>query len=299
MSKWLWVLALSFGFAVAGPLQAQEQRYQAWPSEPDDNQSLIDALRPLIDDAERSRAADPRFLSDLRAVLRRFDYEWRVRILSEDFRDGDFTRNPVWTIAQGEFYMARGGGLLSEASGAPAIRTGQPTRNRDVVAGILGRILEEALDDDDDDGQQTSQSRPAETGEIYLPVSITPAFAITAEVIAAEAKERFDLSVYMGGDRQTRYRLSLVPGAGVELLRESNRGASIIDSRRDPSILTLNEAQLVVWRRSADGLMTVEVNGQTLLEVTDRAFRDSFSGFALTNRGGAYILRTLIVDGTR
>ena len=34
-----------------------------------------------------------------------------------------------------------------------------------------------------------------------------------------------------------------------------------------------------------------------MLEISDRAFRDNFDGFALTSRGSAYVLRTLTIDG--
>ena len=62
-------------------------------------------------------------------------------------------------------------------------------------------------------------------------------------------------------------------------------------------MLTANKTYLVTWQRSGDGVMTVEIDGQAMLEISDRAFRDNFDGVALTNRGGAYVLRTLTIDG--
>ncbi len=299
MAKLIFALVLGTGVVLAGAATAQ--RYEALPADSDRAQALIDELRPLIDDAERSRAAVPQFLRDLRSVLRHYDYPWRNRLVTEDFRDGDFTRNPRWVVAAGEFYMARGGGLVSEATGAPAPRqdSGGDTSQRDVVVGIIGLILNEALDDGDDNGggQSQAQTGPARVGEIYLPVRVASAFAVNAEITAAEPRDRFDLSVYQGSDRRIRYRLSLVPGAGVELLRETARGTAIIDSRRDQSVLTANKTYLVTWQRSGDGVMTVEIDGQAMLEISDRAFRDNFDGVALTNRGGAYVLRTLTIDG--
>ena len=53
----------------APPAAAQDQKYSPWPAPADRGtadekaRDLVDDLRALIDEAERSRAADPRFLT--------------------------------------------------------------------------------------------------------------------------------------------------------------------------------------------------------------------------------------------
>lgn len=41
-------------------------------------------------------------MRDVRSVLGRYDNPWRVPLVAEDFRDGDFTRNPAWAVDGGE-----------------------------------------------------------------------------------------------------------------------------------------------------------------------------------------------------
>ena len=88
---------------------AQSSRYQQYDAPQqqtvDKSQELIDALNKLIDEAERARAADPRFLRDLRDLANRYDWPWRVMVLRDDFRDGDFTKGPRWTVKAGEYYI--------------------------------------------------------------------------------------------------------------------------------------------------------------------------------------------------
>ena len=57
MAKLIFALVLGTGVVLAGAATAQ--RYEALPADSDRAQALIDELRPLIDDAERSRAAVP------------------------------------------------------------------------------------------------------------------------------------------------------------------------------------------------------------------------------------------------
>ncbi len=107
------LIAATLSFAVSGA-GAEETRYAPWGGDADQVQELVDALRRLVDEAEQARAADPRFLSDLRALANRHDRHWQTRLLSEDFRDGDFTRNPAWVRHSGKFEVTFSG-LLSRA----------------------------------------------------------------------------------------------------------------------------------------------------------------------------------------
>jgi hypothetical protein len=77
------VLALG----AAAPVMAQSwtppDQQVAQAGEPD--KALIDELRTLIERGEKERLADPWYLKDLRALVDRYDWPWRVRIMSEDF----------------------------------------------------------------------------------------------------------------------------------------------------------------------------------------------------------------------
>ncbi len=118
ISRFMTVLfgALLLGSFLARPAGAQEGRYASWqdPSRTapagKGAQELVDKLLTMIEEAEKSRAADPRFLRDLRDLAGRFDAPWRKTLFSDDFRDGDFTAGPAWTVTAGRFWIEKGYG---------------------------------------------------------------------------------------------------------------------------------------------------------------------------------------------
>ncbi len=278
---------------------AQAQNYAPLEDDTDRTQELIDELRGLIDAAERSRAADRRFLRDLRAALSRFDYPWRVRLITEDFRDGDYTDNPAWIVESGEFFMARRGGLHSEAVVPSLSRRGSRdngSSSQDLVVGILTEILRSRTDSGS--GNAEPAPRRDRIAAIYLPARITNAFALSAEIAAPDPAGALEFVVYQGADREVGYRLSFLPGGGVELLRDGRRSSAVIEFRDDTPVLGGGVTRVVEWTRATDGHTVVRLDGTVLFETVDRSFRDPFDGFELVNRGGEYVLRALTIDGT-
>ncbi|MGH7817428.1 MAG: hypothetical protein ACREOR_08570, partial [Candidatus Binatia bacterium] len=79
---------------------------------PDDARTLelVDRLKEVIQRAERNRV-DTATVNQLRDLVRRYDWPWRVKLLFEDFSDGDFTANPTWSVSRGDFRVLRGAGL--------------------------------------------------------------------------------------------------------------------------------------------------------------------------------------------
>ena len=53
----------------------------------------------------------------------------------------------------------------------------------------------------------------------------------------------------------------------------------------------------ITWQRSASGQMTVLFDGQQIMQVRDRSYRDPFNGFVMTNRGGDYAIRSVSIFG--
>ncbi|MFQ5954780.1 MAG: hypothetical protein ACE5JZ_06940 [Kiloniellales bacterium] len=104
----------------------QEPRYGPWPGGDGDIEVLIQELETLIRRAEVARAADPQFLSDLRATLQRYRVPWPVTRVSDDFSDGDYTRNPTWTVHAGAFTIDRRHGLRSRVASQPVAEGGAP-----------------------------------------------------------------------------------------------------------------------------------------------------------------------------
>ena len=303
---------LIFVFAcwlAASPAWAQQQRYSTWtdPQGAREHQArmqkFVDRLNALVDQAEQARAADQRFLRDLRALARSFDRPWRVRLFFDDFRDGDFTANPVWTVAAGRFWVERGYGLRSSVT-APARRSrdeGQEKKpkGRDAAIALLGALLNQQS------GQQSGQqggSRPAArrrpVAEIQAVGRISNAFSIELDLISWQGQGRLEFGPFQTGERKSGYRLAYEPGGGLELLRISRRGTSVIESTPQSPALEDGREHRVEWNRHPDGAMTVSLDGKEIFAVADRGFRDPFDGFLLVNRGGDYAVRNLAIAGT-
>src|SRR4030095_1353464 len=75
------------------------------------SQELVDQLKELIRGAERDQRSSPLLTKQLRELVRRYDWPWKVALLHDDFRDGDHTYDPSWIVSNGDFRVVRGSGL--------------------------------------------------------------------------------------------------------------------------------------------------------------------------------------------
>jgi len=291
---------------VAAPATAQQQRYSTWSDsstttavQPDRLQELVDKLLGLVDEAEKARAADPRFLRDLRDLARGYHRPWRKLLVSEDFHDGNYTADPTWTVGEGRFWLEPGWGLRSTPTAAAA-QAEQPERKmtrEEKALAIMGALLGKGGGQD----QGGSQPSAAESSvaAIYTPAPITNPFAIEVEFSSWQAKGRLEIGPYQGQDRVAGYRLAYVPGGALQLLRVTARGTAVVDSFPGPVSLEDKQVHRIDWNRYPDGAMTVALDGKDVIKVTDRSFRDPFTGIVLVNQGGDFVLRRLAVYGTQ
>lgn len=287
--------------ALAQPAAAQEQRYAPWtdPNAPgtDPNapgtderlQEFIGRLKGLIDEAESSRAANPRFLRDLRDLATGFDRPWRKSVLFDDFRDGDYTANPVWTVTGGRFAISRDWGLRSTVQAAPARRN---LTGEQAALAFLGQILDQSLRKKEAAGDTGAEAA------IHAAAAITNAFSIQLELSSWMPDGRFEFGPYQGAADGAGYSLSYRPGQPLELLSVSARGARVIDRGSSPVTLEDKRLHSFEWTRRTDGRMTVSVDGAEVLSTQDRGIGGAFDGFRLVNRGGDFIVRSVSIKGT-
>jgi hypothetical protein len=156
-------------------LQAQMEPGSAAASR---TQELVDQLKELIRGAERDQRSSPLLTKQLRELVRRYDWPWKVALLHDDFRDGDYTYDPSWIVSNGDFRVVRGSGLRTAFD---TTRQGRRLVDRrvenpamDIFEGIFGARDREARSD----LQTTSQSG----AEIYTRLSITKAFAVKVQL---------------------------------------------------------------------------------------------------------------------
>lgn len=303
--------------AAASPAWAQQQRYSsgwgqpaatATVADPADArlQRLTDELGKLVDEAERARAADPRFLQDLRDLARRYQWAWTKRIASDDFADGDWTKNPTWSVwGPGMRAEAWNGVVFTAAAAQPAPATppeqSQRSNDNDPTAAILGSLLQQLAKPDDRDRQQPAPapSQAASEAGMKLPAAVPNAFAIRLALTAAKGSAgRFEFGVTQG-KANTGYRLAYNGGdrPSLELIRLTSRGSAVIDASSNLTGLEAGKRHTIQLTRDKGGEMSVSTDGKELMRVRDRSFRDPFDGVLLLNKGGAVTVRSVEVYG--
>ena len=288
------------------PASAQT-KYSTW-SNPDatdgtsdeTTRELIDKLNTLIDEAEKARAADPVFLKDLRDLTRSYDNPWQTSVLSDDFADGDFTVNPVWTVSEGRYWIEKDWGLRSAVTIQPESAPAQQQKKsggKDVALAILGAVLKQATKGS---GGQT-ESAPAEPqlAAIHSAAAISNAFSIEFELSSWQPQGQLEIGPYQGTNTNSGYRLSYTPGGALSLLRTSSRGTTVVQRAQNAIPLEDQKSHVIAWTRDKSGQMNVSVDGKIVISAADRGFSDPFQGITIANRGGDYIIKRITVSGAR
>jgi hypothetical protein len=283
---------LGLGLATGGAMaQDDTSKYQQWPGADagsDDINQLVQDIQKLIDQAERDKAADPQFLDDLRGVLADYQNPWTTRLLYDDFRDGNYTANPAWTVSGGVFKVKKEGfniGLKSSVIPQGVTQQQQSTGN--VVLDILGAVNQP---------QPTSFQYSA----IYTPVKITNAFATRIEFTSVDRFGRMDFGPYLGQSGATAYRVAYLPGQtkdSLRLIRITPKGAVAIATYKGGLNLEDGRRHVLEWTRDRNGAMNVVLDGQDMIQATDRTINKPFDGFLMINSGGTYWVRSVTVDG--
>lgn len=333
MLRRLLVPALLAG-AMAVPAVADDgSRYSEWQPEgaaatnPAALEALARELQALIDQAESARAADPRFLQDLRDIIATHiaDSAPREALIRDDFSDGDFTDDPRWEVVSGNFSIDRRLGLrttipLSGADtetmrlsldtirdrGDELLEKGEELldKSKDTIGDLLSG--EKKLDDlwgGDDDEEEKEDTGPAgpEPAEIVLEADIPNAFALELELMSGITHKdaQFDIDLFQGRGGTSGYRLSYLPGddPGLVLSRFGRRSAETIGESDDELALEDGRAHTVALERGGDGTMTVSVDGTEHIRVKSSALDDPFGGVSLVNSGGDYAIRSIAVYG--
>lgn len=206
-------------------------------------------------------------------------YQMRVR---DNFKDGDYTRNPAWRVVSGNFEVRNGG--LRSVIDAPS------QRSEDVGRRMLNDLLKEQLGVNVGGGE-------ASAAAAHLPTRITQQFRITVALSGtAAANSHLDLGPYQGDRLNHGYRLIYradQPGV-LQLVFTDQNGTTAIGSGRFR--IDRGGQQKLVWQRHPDGRMTVSRNGRVLIDVVDRKLDSDAAGFSLINAGGDWTLHELIVE---
>ncbi|MCH7555460.1 MAG: sel1 repeat family protein, partial [Proteobacteria bacterium] len=109
-----------------------------------DLQTMVDELRGITEQAQRERSGDFRLLQRLSDLVWVYDRPWRVALLIDNFGDGNFTANPVWTVASGKFSVDPRYGLRNRVTPPPRFEFGSDGNTEVKLFGaILGSITKQ------------------------------------------------------------------------------------------------------------------------------------------------------------
>jgi len=299
-------MAIGFGALVGGvdPLSLAVAQLQ--PTGQGQIEELIDELKIQLQRGERERLIDPWFLRDLRLTIGRYEYPWGKRLFSDDFSGRGPQPDPPWQVTAGEFLIDWRYGLRSVVKPRRQAREERGATEEEAVGQLLGELLREAMRGKEEQ-QRPADVTPAEPGfaAAIAPVMITNAFALRLEMtsrpVEGTVAPRFEMGPYQGKEASVGYRLVYTPGTtpSLELISVSARGTvSTIELYGKPLELEDGQVHVIEWTRAVDGLMVIRVDGNEVMNVADRRFRDPFEGFAVVNSGGDYALRSITIDGT-
>lgn len=304
------LLLMSVFCVLALPLNAQESRYSSWsdPNKPQTSDSslnqMVDELRDLVREAEKARAADPQFLKDLNQLADRYGQPVYRLLFQDDFSDGNYTHNPVWTVSSGKYWIEQGYGLRSAVEAATATQDQPQEQSRKVskeelLIGVLGAVL--GAKNQNTQSQEPVEKQapaPAQAARIYTQQAIKNSFRIEMDFSSWAAGGNWAFGPYQGSNRDTGYRLVYQPdqSPALQLMRHYTKSSAVVASHQTLKLEDSKNHKLV-WQRSPDGQMQVILDGETLMNVTDQSFRDDFSGFVLTNSAGDFTVKSLSVYG--
>lgn len=291
-------LAMFLTLAPVIPSHAQTDQFTAGDGR---TQELVEQLKELIRAADQDRRSNPAMTKQLRDLVRRYDWPWRVSLLYDDFRDGDYTNNPRWNVTNGEFRVARGSGLRSYID-PPTAQARRPVNRRGDGSAIevLGDLLL---------GTRDRETEPAQTNvksesEIFTRVGITNAFVVKAQLNIRRYTDRdtaIEFGPYQGDDRSSGYRLAYKSGRkpSLTLLRFSPGRSAVIEMTDQEITLADGNLHTIEWRRNSDGEMLVLLDNKEIIKTVDRASDDPFDGFAMINKGGEFEVKRVSIFGTQ
>lgn len=213
--------------------------------------------------------------------------------LRDNFSDGDYRRNPAWTVLSGTFEVNQNG-LRSIVATDRDSRGLSSDRPEEIGLAVLGMILDQRSN-----GRQQDAPAAVEPAQIFVDAPVDNAFRMELDFASQQRPGSLAMGLFQGNRPQgTGYRLIYSAGAqpALSLIRLISGNAEIV--ARHDGRLNLEDGQFhnIVWTRDRNGQMQVRVDGQRLLSAQDNGLRDSFQGFVMANHGGDYTLRRIRLE---
>ncbi|MBL0339323.1 MAG: hypothetical protein IPP67_09240 [Rhodospirillaceae bacterium] len=279
--------------------QLSAQQYRPWDGNANNLQGMFNELKQMIREADRAEAADPAFLDDLNDFVQRYERlstgnndnnnppasGWSRIILSDNFRDGDYTRNPAWTVKSGNWRIDTGGSNLGLRSSVYSAYAGN---SQNVAQALLGALFQQP-------GQQNVAAQVAQIG-IFL--KIPNSFQLKVEFNSRAAGGRVDF-VVTNAQSFASYVVSYTPGSnnGIQLLKVTNRGTTILASSSSNIGFEDGKYHVIELNRDGRGAMNLLVDNRVVARSNDNSLNRGFDNFTVVNGGGTYWIKSVTING--
>lgn len=292
MKKQVWIVGLLVGLCLAGLVPAS-----AKAADPD-QQALSDLLNDLdqkIKDADQRMVAHPKFLEELRTLVKEYRAKIRVVFLNEDFSDGDYWNDPAWVVDSGTFRITKNRRLLSEVVAEAAPAAAAPAEKTSPLAGILKEVLKIPTEE----GKTSSTSSVPKEARIHTLLSIGSAFEVELTLVSRSTRGSVEW-VLLGGDQNIPYyRVIYRPSPSrerpIEIVRERDGRSFVVDAATQYPSLDDGVPHRIQWIRDSQGQMRILIDGKEVLATYEYYYRGNFTGVALVNRGGTYEVGPIMV----
>src|SRR5437870_1047356 len=288
------IIALAI-FLTGAPTFLVQAQMEPGPGRDGQTQELVDQLKEVIRGVEQDRRSNPSMTKQLRDLVRRYDWPWRVSLLHDDFRDGDYTYNPSWVVSNGDFRVVKGSGLRTVFDAARQARRLVDRRGEnptmEILEGIFGGTRER-------EGRGDLPATSASAAEIYTPLSMSSAFAVKLQLKFGgypDGDNRLEFGPYLSDERDSGYRLAYESAnrSSISLLRVAPGRSAVIETFDRSVNVEDGNLHTIEWRRAADGEMVVLLDDKEIIRTLDRAHADWFDGFTIINKGGVYELKEI------
>jgi hypothetical protein len=249
-------------------------------------ENLLADLEQKIKEADKKMIAHPKFLEELKALIKQYRSRLRVVYLSEDFSDGDYWYNPTWAVDSGRFQVTGSHRLLSEVS-VEKPTTKSPPEKTSPLSGFLREILKPP-----EEGKVGGTPSAPQEARIHTLAKIGPEFEIDLTIVSRSSWGSMEVVLLGGSPAIPLYRMIYRPSPSaerpIEIVRERDGKSYLIDTASQYPSLDDGATHRLQWMRDSQGRMQVIVDGKEVLTTYEIYYRDNFTGLALVNKGGTY-----------